>query len=90
MFANWYNADKISAAQDAQGRGADGRTILTGQGLLSVLNPIAAPQWVPGAGMSYGNVDQNGNKYDWNDPGYFLSSNGTKLNSPDGGKTFSD
>ena len=89
-MSNWYDSARLAAALAAAQPGADGRKILTGQGLLSALNPIAAPQWVPGAGMSTGNVDQNGNKYDWNDPGYFISSNGTKLNSPDGGQTFSD
>lgn len=88
-----FDPTKISAALATQAAGADGRTILTGNSLLSIVNPIAAPRWVPPYVNSGGDWmrDTSGDMVlKPNAPGYFISSNGTILNSPDGGKTFTD
>lgn len=87
-MSNWYDSARLAAALAATQPGADGRTILTGQGLLSAMNPIAAPKWIPEQQTMTRN---SGGDYEATTiPGYFLSDNGTKLQSPDGGKTFSD
>ncbi len=83
----WFDESKVAAALGTQAPGADGRNILTGNALLSTAMPIAAPKWVPPATRK---TMENGELVIHNDPGYFISSNGTILNSSDGGKTFSD
>lgn len=105
MAANdWYDPTKLAAAIASQKAGADGRTVLTGNSLLSALNPIAAPTWVPSGGSQWvykdgtiandsAHQDEYGNQEMPTAqpiPGYFISSNGTRLESPDGGQTFTD
>lgn len=88
----FYDPARLAAAMSKQGKGADGRTILSGENLLGALNPISAPKWVPPVPAGTTMERDSGGDYvpAPAKPGYFLSSNGTILNSPDGGKTFSD
>lgn len=54
---NWFDPSKIASAQQAQGAGADGRTVLQGQYLESILNPLSG---VTGSGVgTMGTAYQN-------------------------------
>ena len=95
IHGQWFDPSKLAAAIAAQGKQADGRTVLTGKDLLSILNPIAAPRWEDPSALSgspfHMERDSGGDYVQVaNRPGYFVSSNGTPLESPDGGKTFTD
>lgn len=59
----WYDPDKIDAAVAGQKPGADGRTILTGPGLTSILNPMTGIVSSGGSESSYdaGNQSESGN-----------------------------
>lgn len=46
---SWYDLAKIAAAQQAQGTGSDGRAVLTGQNLLSILNPMSGVTYADGS-----------------------------------------
>lgn len=87
--ASPFDQSKVNAGVASQQPGADGRTILAGQGLLNAANTIAAPKWVP-ASTSWQSMGDGGDVSQLQNAGYFVSSNGTILNSPDGGQTFTD
>ena len=87
MADSWFDQSKIAAALAQQQSGADGRKSLTGDALLSAMNPIAAPKYVPAT--TRWERDSGGDYHEVPEPGYFVSSNGTKLPSADG-KTFTD
>ncbi len=48
---SWYDPSKIEAAVKAQGPGGDGRTILQGQNLLSIMNPLSGLKVREAGGM---------------------------------------
>ncbi|MDB5541983.1 MAG: hypothetical protein JWQ89_3710 [Devosia sp.] len=52
----YYDPTKLAAALAAQGVGADGRTILDGNSLLSIMNSVAAPTQTAAGGMYTGAV----------------------------------
>lgn len=51
--SGYIDPTKVGAAQTAQGAGADGRTVLQGQYLASVLNPLSGITTTPGAAGTY-------------------------------------
>ena len=87
QFTPWFDQSKVAGALDAQraavGAQADGRTILDGQWLLSVLKPIVAPPFIA-ANSWLQSFGDSGDVQTVSSDAYFLSSNGTKLAPVDG------
>lgn len=82
--SGWFDPAKIQAAINAQGAGADNRTVLQGGYLSSILNPLSNVTYQPGSGLqnysyqSGGDSDQTNTGTYWN-PGTY-TSNGMTLN----------
>lgn len=85
-YSGYADLSKIAAAQKAQGAGADGRTVLGGANLLSVLGNVAAPKYVPEtASMGQSSGDSGGGDTTYTpSPAYYQSSDGKRLSVVDG------